>query len=155
MVTVNWEWLENMVAGIAKGMPDGEEYQSFAMVWIYEKLEEYLRTHENPPNFRKLVIWSAGYYRRMRKVRDADSNIGEREDIFFERIDPADQVALRIDIAEFLEKLNENQSSVFRLTQEGFSNNEIAGILQKTPGRISQIRGEIRDKATVHLIEYY
>ena len=156
-MTINWEWLETMVAGVAKSMPDGDEYQSFAMAWIYQQLEQYLRTHTNPPNFRNLVSWSLGHYLRNKRLHHQEDNFedGNGFEIRDERIDPADQVAIRLDTKEFLEKLNENQKTVLTMTLEGFSGKEIAAVLQRAPGRISQIKGEIRDKATVHLIEYY
>lgn len=59
--------------------------------------------------------------------------------------DPADIVQAIMDVATWWLTLNHQQRTVARLYAAGFRTQEIARRLKKTEGRISQIRGRLRE----------
>lgn len=58
--------------------------------------------------------------------------------------DPATIAQVRIDLTEWLSTLSDQQRTVATLFATGCRTTEIAALLKKTPGRISQLRDELR-----------
>jgi len=151
--TVNWEWLEKMLARKAGEFRDGEEYISYATSFILEAVERCKVTGADL-NLQLSIQWSANNWIRYRSTRDAALNIGNEMDFVDERLRPDEQVMIKLDTEAFFAVLNENQKRVLRMTLEGFSGKEIAEILKRSQGRITQIRDEIRLKAIEFMPEY-
>ncbi len=59
--------------------------------------------------------------------------------------DPARIAEVKIDVADWLDQLSPQQFQVASLFAGGFGTGEIAQLLRKTPGRISQVRDELRE----------
>lgn len=153
MQTIQWDWLDKMIAERATDFRDGEEYHSYALVWIREQLEK-CEAKNAKPNFKLLIQWSALHWVRYQSTRDADHNFGDKVTFIDQRDTPADQVMVKLDTESFMSVLNRNQQVILRMTMQGFRNDEIAEDLKVSAARVSQIRNEIRVKALEFMPEY-
>ncbi len=153
MQTIEWEWLDKMIIERSKEMRDGEEYHSYALCYFRDRLERCKATGATP-NFQMLLQWSVLGWIRYQSTRDADHNIGLETRFIDKRSKPDEQVMVKLDTEDFCKVLNANQRRVLNMTLQGYSGLEIAAALKRAPGRVSQIRDEIRMKAIEFMPEY-
>ena len=152
-VATQWDVVQRMVTRKARTMQDAEEFESFAMAWLYEKITEYVKTN-NPPNIPVMLNFCYLYYQRQRNAKDADFNLGEDTAILSRCEDPAIAVQVTLDTQAFMKVLNATQNRVLTLTLQGYGTTEIAQALRRSPGRVSQIRTEVQQKACEFLAAY-
>lgn len=133
---------------------DRDEYIAFANWWVFKRLSTYLAKSKNPPNVKMLIEWSVGYYFQHLTTPDNVRNLGRETAFLDSRDGPADQAMVLIDTENFIEELNESQATVFKLILRGWKPGEIAHAMNRSAGRISQIRGQIEAKAIECLADY-
>lgn len=153
-VATQWNVVQRMVQRKSKGLLDREEFESFAMTWLYELVTEYQATTNNPPNLPLMVNYCYLYYIRQRDAKDADFNLGYDTAILSRCDDPALAAQVSLDTEAFIGVLNAKQSRVLTLTLQGYGTAEIATLLRLTPGRVSQIRTEVQRSACEFLAAY-
>jgi hypothetical protein len=84
---------------------------------------------------------------RLQRLEGADDHRGRWEEIVVEdkTATPADIVAIRIDFAAWLKSLDRKRRQIVNVLATGETTKETARKFKLCPGRISQIRSELRD----------